>query len=72
VLWYKKKYGLRVFESGGQGEIFGCKAIEVTGDWRKLIRSFMVFTREPMCCGCWRAGVGEVFGCKERGVAGEC
>ena len=51
MLWYKKKYGLRVFESGGQGEIFGCKAIEVTGDWRKLIRSFMAFIPETILLG---------------------
>jgi len=45
------KQGPRVFGSGGQGEIFGCKEIEVTGDRRKLIRSFMAFTPEPILLG---------------------
>jgi len=31
------KQVLRVFESGGQGEVFGCKERGVTGDWRKLL-----------------------------------
>ena len=30
------KHGLRVWESRGQREVFGCKENEVTGDWRKL------------------------------------
>jgi hypothetical protein len=33
----QEKQGLRVFESGGQGEVFGSREVEVTGDWRKLL-----------------------------------
>jgi len=32
----QEKLGVRVFESRGQREVFGCKGNEVTGDWRKL------------------------------------
>jgi hypothetical protein len=31
------KHGVRVCESGVQGEVFGSKGNEVTGDWRKLL-----------------------------------
>ena len=37
------KYGLTVFDSRVQREIFGSKDIEVTEDWWRLIRSFMIF-----------------------------
>jgi hypothetical protein len=47
----QEKYGLRVFGSGVQGEVFGCKENEVTGDWRKLIRSCMAFTPEVILLG---------------------
>jgi len=47
----QEKHWLRVFESGVQGEIFGCKEIKVTGNWRKLIRSCMTFTPELILLG---------------------
>jgi len=33
----QEKYGLRVFDSRVQREVFGSKENEVTGDWRKLL-----------------------------------
>ena len=32
----------------GAGQVFGCKERGVTGDWRKLIWSFMAFTAAPI------------------------
>jgi hypothetical protein len=39
-LWYlcltlREELGLRMFENGVQGIIFGAKSEEVTGDWRQ-------------------------------------
>jgi len=45
------KHALRVFESRVQGEVFGCKEVEVTGELRKLIRNFVAFTPEPILLG---------------------
>jgi len=47
----QEKYVLRVFESRVQREVFGSKETEVTGDWRKLIRSCMAFTLEQLLLG---------------------
>jgi len=45
------KQELTVFESGGQGEVFGCKERGVTGDWRKLIGNLTDFTAEQILLG---------------------
>jgi hypothetical protein len=47
----QEKHGLRVFQSKVQREVFGCKEIEVTGNWSKLIRDFMSFTPEKILLG---------------------
>ena len=50
VVW-QEKHGLRVFKSKGQKEVFRSKEIEVTENWRRLIRSFMAFTPEQILLG---------------------
>jgi len=47
----QEKQGLRVFESGGQGGVFGSKERRVTGNWRKLIGNFTDFTAEQILLG---------------------
>ena len=47
----QEKQGLRVFESGGQGEVFGSKDRGVTGNWKKLIENFTDFTAEKILLG---------------------
>ena len=47
----QEKYVLMVFESRVQTEVFGSKEIEVTGDWRKLIRRCMAFKLEQILLG---------------------
>jgi hypothetical protein len=47
----QEKHRLGVLESGVQREVFGCKEKGVTGNWRKLIGSFIVFTPEQILLG---------------------
>jgi hypothetical protein len=42
---------LRVFESRVLRRIFGPKRDEVTGEWRKLLRSLMICTADPIFFG---------------------
>jgi len=48
----QERHGQRVLESGMQGEVFGCKENEVTGDWRKLkFRSLIICTSGQILLG---------------------
>jgi hypothetical protein len=42
---------LRVFENMMLRRIFGPKRDEVTGEWRKLLRSLMICTPHPILFG---------------------
>ena len=49
-LTLREERRLRVFENRVLRKIFGSKRDEVTGEWRKLMRSLMICTAHPILC----------------------